>query len=492
MNNTQSSTQSSHPCSTKQKTKKIFFIDGPGGTGKSFLYNTLIEYIRGYLQKTVVVVASSGIASIILHQGHTAHSAFGIPISLTDTSNCFLTAKCMLGTAIINASAIFWDEAPMLHKYAFEAVDRLFRHILDNDSEPFGGKAVVLGGDFRQTLPIVVHGSQSDIEGASLKQSSILWKHITTLPLTKNLRIGNDTQHQPFIDYLLRIGNGTEDTYSDGINHDYVRIPDNVILTTTGENTDDNYEKQLIRATFPEIDTPNISPNMFGERAILCPLNADVNKINELATNMFHSNETATYHGVDYIASTNPNAATHFPTEFLNTLEISSLPLHTLTLKVGQPIILLRNVSTKRGMCNGTRLQITKLCDHVIEAKIIAGAFSDNIVLIPRIPLTTNDDDQTPIKFSRLQFPIRPAFALTINKAQGQTLTTTGLYLPSPIFSHGQLYVALSRCSNPQKLKVLILQQPSLLRPTKTPSVPLSLLEVDGHYTRNIVFKNAL
>jgi ATP-dependent DNA helicase PIF1 len=241
----------------------------------------------------------------------------------------------MLGTTIINASAIFWDEVPMLHKHAFEAVDRLFRHILDNDSEPFGGKTVVLGGDFRQTLPIVVHGSQSDIEGASLKQSSILWIHITILPLTRNLRIGKDIQHQPFIDYLLRIGNGTEDTYSDGINHDYVRIPNNVILTTTGENMDNNYEKQLIRATFPEINTPNISPNMFIERAILCPLNADVNKIVELATNMFHSDETATYHSIDYIASTNPNAAAHFPTEFLNTLEISSLPLHTLTLKVG-------------------------------------------------------------------------------------------------------------------------------------------------------------
>jgi hypothetical protein len=82
---------------------------------------------------------------------------------------------------------------------------------------------------------------------------------------------------------------------------------------------------------FPEINTPNISPNMFGGRAILCPLNASVNKING----------TATYRSVDYIASTNPNAATHFPTEFLNTIEISSLPLRTLTLKVDQPVILL-------------------------------------------------------------------------------------------------------------------------------------------------------
>jgi ATP-dependent DNA helicase PIF1 len=101
----------------------------------------------------------------------------------------------------------------------------------------------------------------------------------------------------------------------------------------------------------------------------------------------------------------------------------------------------------RRGMCNGTWLQITKLYHHVIEANIIAGVISDNIVLILRIPLTTNDDNQIPIRFSRLQFPIRPAIALTINKPQGQTLTTTGLYLLGPIFSHKQLYVAISRCS---------------------------------------------
>jgi ATP-dependent DNA helicase PIF1 len=141
-------------------------------------------------------------------------------------------------------------------------------------------------------------------------------------------------------------------------------------------------------------------------------------------------------------------------------------------------------------MCNGTRLQVTKLGEYVIEAKILAGSFTDNIVLIPRIPLTTNDDGSSPIKFTRLQFPIRPAFALTINKAQGQTLATTGLYLPLSVFAHGQLYVALSRCSDPNNLKVLILDKPAALRPTSAPDEQLRT--PIGHHTRNIVYKEAL
>jgi len=195
------------------------------------------------------------------------------------------------------------------------------------------------------------------------------------------------------------------------------------------------------------------------------------------------------YTSVDY-TNINPDQAVHFPPEFLNTLDISSVPPHTLTLKVGQPIILLRNISTKQGMCNETRLQITNLKKYVIEAKILVGSFTDNVVLIPCIPLTTNDDGTTPIKFTRLQFPIRPAFALTINKAQGQTLTTTGTYLPLSVFTHGQLYVALSRCSNRNNLKVLLLNNPTQIRPTLFPNSPFTL--PDGFYTRNIAFKLAL
>jgi len=116
--------------------------------------------------------------------------------------------------------------------------------------------------------------------------------------------------------------------YSDGNHHDYVKIPDNIILHPTGDNINDSYEQQLIRTTFPDIDLPTFSPDIFEDRAILCPLNVDINKINTLATDMFHSDKAETYTSVDY-TDINPDQAVHFPPEFLNTLDISSIYHHT-------------------------------------------------------------------------------------------------------------------------------------------------------------------
>ena len=75
--------------------------------------------------------------------------------------------------------------------------------------------------------------------------------------------------------------------------------------------------------------------------------------------------------------------------------------------------------------------------------------------MIPRIKLYSNPKE-TIISFLRLQFPVRIAFSMTINKSQGQTLDSIGLYLPSPVFTHGQLYVALSRVRKPSSLKIMI------------------------------------
>lgn len=140
----------------------------------------------------------------------------------------------------------------------------------------------------------------------------------------------------------------------------------------------------------------------------------------------------------------------NFPTEFLNSLDISGLPPHSLALKVGVPIIMLRNLNPPR-LCNGTRLAVQHLRNNVIEATILTGPFRGENVLLPRIPMRPTD---APVEFSRLQFPVRLAFAMSINKAQGQTLRHCGVHLEDPCFSHGQLYVACSRVGKPSDLLV--------------------------------------
>ena len=125
-----------------------------------------------------------------------------------------------------------------------------------------------------------------------------------------------------------------------------------------------------------------------------------------------------------------------------------------------------------QNLCNGTKLVVKKLMPHVIEATILAaGPSAGEDVFIPRLPMIPTD---LPFKFKRLQFPLCPCFAMTINKSQGkkvihmnlhlpltfllfsgQTLKVAGLHLTEPCFSHGQLYVACSRVGSKRNLFVL-------------------------------------
>lgn len=143
--------------------------------------------------------------------------------------------------------------------------------------------------------------------------------------------------------------------------------------------------------------------------------------------------------------------------DFLNSQNPKGLPPHKLMLKESCPLILLRNLNPAEGLCNGTRLICRQLRRHTICAEIAFGQYKGKNIFIPRIPLQTPDNEKNGIPFIRRQFPVRLCFAMTINKAQGQTLDYVGVYLKEPVFSHGQLYVALSRAKTADAVKVLIL-----------------------------------
>ncbi|KAL1308231.1 hypothetical protein AAHE18_17G090700 [Arachis hypogaea] len=131
-------------------------------------------------------------------------------------------------------------------------------------------------------------------------------------------------------------------------------------------------------------------------------------------------------------------ASIHTP-EFLDTIRCSGIPNQKLTFKVGTPIMLLRNIDHSAGLCNGTRLVVTKLENHIIEARSL-----------------TENDTEIPFRFQKRQFSIMVFYAMLINKSQGQSLSNVGLVLKKPVFTHGQLYVAVSRVTHRRRLKVLI------------------------------------
>ncbi|GFS98753.1 ATP-dependent DNA helicase [Trichonephila clavipes] len=246
-------------------------------------------------------------------------------------------------------------------------------------------------GDFRQTLPVISRLTPADEINACLKYST-LWRHVHILQLTTNMRVQlqNDRSAEVFSRQ----------------NH-----------------------------------------NWLSERAVLAAKNKDVYQLNHFILSSIQS-EKVIYKSIDTVVEA--DEVVNYPSEFLNSLDLPGMSPHVLKLKTGVPVIMLRNVNQPK-LCNGTRLAVKKLMNNVVEATILTGPFKGEDVLIPRIPMIPTD---TPFKFKRLQFPILLAFAITINKAHGQSLELCGLDLSVDCFSHGQLYVACSIVGKPDSLYI--------------------------------------
>ncbi|KAG2457947.1 PIF1 helicase, partial [Polypterus senegalus] len=300
-----------------------------------------------------------------------------------------------------------------------------------------GGLTVLLAGDFHQTLPVVPRGTRTDEVKASLK-SSYLWPQINVVTLKINMRVHLKRQKaEEFSALLMSIGDGTFIQENRKIN-----IPTNLCLIV-------NTLQSLLENVYP--DLRNLHQNEVSwlrERAILTPKNDMTTTINHILLQELPS-QTKTYQSVDSVVEVED--AVHYPVEFLNTLNPPGTPEHNLILKVGAPIILLRNSQPPK-LRNGTRLQVTSLQNNLIEATIFTGSASGDTVFIPRIPVIPSN---LPFQFKRVQFPVRLCFAMTINKSQGQTLQKVGIDLRQDCFTHGQLYVVCSTVSSAHSLVIL-------------------------------------
>jgi hypothetical protein len=328
------------------------------------------------------------------------------------------------GELINCARLITIDEASMLNRAAFTCTEEVCRRVMNN-SKPFGGKVVILLGDFRQTCPVIPGGTRAQVIDACI-QSSPLWDHFQIRRLHRMVRNAADPEYAAFVNEI-----------GDGLTTD-------VKLHLLSQTTD---RDDIMNFVFPSVVLRD--PYCCLGRGIIAPTNKQVDEYNSTLLNrvqgmskMYLAADTlkeATECGMisgsatlDYVARNTP----------------PGLPPHTLTLKTNGVFRLLRNFSVDQQLVKNARVLITDLGRRIVTVKVLTDRAShdrgsEQEFIIPRISFT--HELSSGHTLLRRQFPLAPAYCTTFHSCQGLTYNCIGIDLTRPVFTHGQLYTALSR-----------------------------------------------
>lgn len=427
-----------------QKQPAVFFVDGPGGSGKSFLFEAFLHYVRGK-GDLAVACAWSGLAATLLPGGRTCHARFGLPVPLPrgpDVIPCSVTSTSGKGQLLAQCGALVWDEIATTPAAALDAANACMQDLRQSE-EPFGGALVVLGGDFRQTLPVVEHGGRDDTAAAAVTHSA-LWRSgvVRRLHLPRNQRATLDAAYRRF---LLAVGDGALPCDLD-VGPCSVALPAGLALPTDSVPDDliGFVYTDLVDITERALHTPtpeHLAP--LAARCILAPRNDHVAAVNDHILGRFPSEAIVELPGLTRVSGGTPEDIAAYPPDYLQSLDVPGLPPSTLRLCPGALVILLRNIDYEAGLCNGTRCLVVTASPRTLDVIVLTGSSIGRRVFLPRIPMSPAELT-LPVKIVRRQFPVRLAWAVTINKSQGQSLQRPELR-PSCFFAHSCFRLPLPR-----------------------------------------------
>ena len=366
---------------------------------------------------------------------------------------------------IRRSKLIIIDECSMAPGLFLNELDRFLKTLMNNNLA-FGGKIVLMSGDFQQTLPVSINATRTERVNSCIKHTD-LFSLFEQHTLTRNMRL--NTEDKDFDDYLQRIGSGMEPRFR-GFPEDIIELRQEHILTPPERFEGQTQEQirlakidKLIEHTFNHVNEQgeylpfyNDIEDQYTARNILTPLNVSTFEINERIIsddNKIPGNHKH-YFSIDSIEGMpdlQEDGQVAFQ-DFMHTQTPSGLPLHDLHLKEGVLCIMMRNKDVSQGFCNSTFVRIISLRPNMI---LIRHCQLGTQMFLSR-SICSSTQEKSIISLKRLQFPIRIGYAATINKSQGGTMERVGLYLPEPVFDHGQFFVAISRTTSSKGLKILV------------------------------------
>jgi len=387
---------------------------------------------------------------------------FGIPVIDTDEQEDFDVryVVCNLDKnpgrleLLEHASMIIWDESLSNHMHCLDAAARLLNN--------FENKVLLLMGDCAQTPPVVKYGSDEDIFEAHMFRSR-LWSHFDEYNFNINLRLSglsvieHELQPQQLAQFLqeknysnmiVKIAKAESCDQAKIISTDKTRVSlVHVWMPTIKYITE---QTKVIEFLYPQ----GFNYESMQSATILCATNNRVDYWNSVIQTLNKNEEPVELYSADEFCEVDDkhNHLKDMISDYvLQAYEKHGVPPHNLTLKVGDICMLMRTLSRKDKLCNNSRVVIKSISRFRIRVQLLlpgTPVYFD----IPRIRFIFTLRFGRGFKMMRTQFPLRLAYYMTINKSQGQTTNRTALDTFDQPFTHGQLYVAMSRVSHSQHM----------------------------------------